>query len=91
MTLTEQMKAVPFEPTEDQWGGLARAIMMWLDFEPKTPRTLFAHLKASGHDIPQWLTDEPEMKNLDHTPSKGTRCVLIYKAMLDAYRPEQPQ
>ena len=58
--------------------------MMWLDFARKTPRTLFDHLRNLGVEAPQWLIDEPEMKNLDHVVSKGTRCVLIYKAMLAA-------
>ena len=87
--LTDEMKAAPWQPTEDQWGGLARAIIMWMDFDPKTPRTLFRHLEMSGHEIPQWLRDEPEMQHLDHVPSKGTRAAIIYKAMLAAYRPEQ--
>lgn len=71
------------EPSDAQWDGLARAIMMWLDMHPKTPRALFAHLRATGEPIPQWLCDEPEMKALDHVPSKGTRCVIIYRAMID--------
>jgi hypothetical protein len=72
------------EPTEAQWDGLARQIIMWMDMEPKTPRALFKHLERSGYEIPQWLRDEPEMKNLDHVPSKGTRAVLVYRAMIDA-------
>jgi len=67
------------------WGGLARQIMMWLDFgDKRTPRSLFRHLEMSGMPIPQWLRDEPEMQALDHVPSKGTRCAIIYKAMLEA-------
>lgn len=86
--LTPEQIAVPFEPTEEQWGGLARQIMMWLDMGDKTPRDLFQHLKLCGEPIPDWLRNEPEMQALDHVLSKGTRCVLIYKAMLSAYRPE---
>jgi hypothetical protein len=78
------MVLVPIDPTEEMWGGLARSIMMWLDFDRKTPGALFKHLEASGVEIPQWLRDEPEMKRLDHVPSKGTRCVILYRAMLDA-------
>lgn len=77
----------PVRPSETQWGGLARDIMMWLDMGPgsaKTPRALFAHLEQVGRPAPQWLRDEPEMQNLDHVPSKGTRCAIIYKAMLFA-------
>lgn len=79
----------PNVPTEDQWGGLARDIMMWLDMarhssgSPK-PRDLFEHLENLGRPAPQWLKDEPELKHLDHVPSKGTRCVIIFRAMLAA-------
>lgn len=79
----DNWRLVPVEPTEEQWGGLARDIMMWLDFEHKTPRKLFAHLEMLGRDIPQWLRDEPEMQALDHVPSKGTRAAMIYRAMLE--------
>lgn len=72
------------EPVEDQWGELARQIIFWMDMQPKTPRALFQHLERSGREIPQWLRDEPEMKRLDHVPSKGTRAVLVYRAMIDA-------
>ena len=76
---------VPKVPTEDQWGGLARDIVMWMDMGDKhTPRNLFKHLERLGADVPQWLRDEPEMKNLDHVPSKGCRAAIIYKAMLAA-------
>ena len=71
------------EPQNDAWDGLARQLIMWMDMEPKTPRALFRHLKASGYDIPQWLRDEPEMQNLDHVPSKGTRAMLAFTAMIN--------
>ncbi len=74
-------------PTEAMWGGLARHVMMWLDMDKKTPRALFRHLEMCGADIPQWLRDEPEMQALDHVPSKGTRCAIIWKAMQDAAPP----
>ncbi|NML11285.1 hypothetical protein HHL08_14210 [Sphingobium sp. AR-3-1] len=72
------------DPSELQWGGLAWQIIMWMDMKPTTPRTLFRHLECSGREVPQWLRDEPEMKSLDHTPSKGTRAALVYRAMIDA-------
>lgn len=80
----------PLQPNEDQWGGLARDMMMWLDMNgpgEKTPRALFKHLKRLGREVPQWLRDEPEMQSMDHVPSKGTRCAIIYKAMLAARPP----
>lgn len=73
------------DPTEAMWDGSARQIIMWMVCgERATPRSLFRHLERSGHEVPDWLRDEPEMKNLDHVPSKGTRAVLIFKAMIDA-------
>ena len=79
---------VPRVPNEDMWGGLARDIMMWMDFDcRKTPRTLLDHLRRSGSKLPDWLADEPEMKNLDHVISKGTRVVLIYRAMVEDFKP----
>jgi len=70
-------------PPEEAWYGLARALMMAFDMECKTPRQIFQHLDRTGNAIPQWLRDEPEMTHLDHVPSKGTRVVIIYRAMLE--------
>lgn len=80
---------VPKEPTQEQWGELARDIMMWMRFSQPTPAKLFKHLDMLGREIPQWLRDEPEMKHLDHVVSKGTCCVIVYRAML-ASAPAQP-
>jgi len=77
-------KLVPIQPTEDQWGGLARTIMMAWDFNQKTPYELFDFLSRSGHKIPPWMMQENEMRNRDHIPSKGTRATLIYRAFLEA-------
>lgn len=77
---------VPVTPTEAQWGGLARAIIMWLDFDRKTPAALFQHLERSIEEIPDWLRDEHELKRPDHVPSKGTRAAIIYRAMIEAGR-----
>lgn len=87
----DELRRVLWAPPEEAWGGLARQIVFWLDMHPKTPRALFRHLKRSGYEIPTWLTDEPEMQHLDHVPSKGTRAVLIYRAMLDAALRAQAQ
>jgi len=83
-------KLVPVEPTELQWGGLARKIIMAWDMGCDTPRNFFECLSASGTQIPQWLRDEPEMQNLDHVPSKGTRAAIIYRAMLES-APQPPK
>lgn len=81
----EEFTLVPVEPTEEQWGGLARDIMQsFLMADGRTPRALLAFLESIGREIPQWLRDEPEMRSLDHTLTKGTRCVMIYRAMVEA-------
>lgn len=72
------------EPSEAQWNGLARDLIMWHDMANKTPRALFDHLTMLRREIPDWLRNEPEMQALDHVPSKGTRAVLIYRAMIAA-------
>ena len=72
------------EPSEAQWNGLARDLIMWHDMGNKTPRALFDHLTMLRREIPDWLRNEPEMQALDHVPSKGTRAALIYRAMIAA-------
>jgi hypothetical protein len=77
------MVSVPRDAPEIMWDGLPRAIMLWMDFSKSTPRTLFHHLRCSGYEIPAWMEEEGELLALDHVPSKGTRCVLIYRAMIE--------
>lgn len=81
-------------PREGMWLGLARDIIMWMDMydgSSKTPRNLFEHLERIGRPAPQWLKDEPELTALDHVPSKGTRAVIIFRAMLIALIAEVSQ
>lgn len=80
----QEARSAALEAGKTNWDGLARSLMMAFDCDAKTPRAIFQHLKRCGEDIPQWLHDEAEMQNLDHTVSKGTRCVLIYRAMTEA-------
>lgn len=80
----------PFNPTEAQWGGLARDIVWWMRSYPSnkhTPATLMEHLGNLGREVPAWMGDEAELRTQDHVISKGTIAVLIYKAMLAAYDP----
>ncbi|MDR6511433.1 hypothetical protein J2792_002305 [Novosphingobium capsulatum] len=75
------------EAGRENWDGLARSLMMAFDMQTKTPRAIFKHLDLCGMPIPQWMRDESEMKHLDHVPSKGTRAVLIYRAMTEDIDP----
>lgn len=78
-------RIMPVEPTEAQWGGLARDIVMWMDMGGRpTPEALFKHLGRIGRKVPQWLLDEIELQVMNRVPSKGTRAAIIYKAMLSA-------
>lgn len=78
-----KLREALWTPREAAWSGLARDLMMAFDMGCRTPREIFQHLDRCGKLIPQWLRDEGEMKHLDHVPSKGTRAVIIYRAMLE--------
>lgn len=82
-------KLVPVEPTEAQWGGLARDIVWWLyaHGSPHTGHKLHAFLRNLGRYIPDWLTEE--IHDSGHTPPKGTVAAVIYRAMLEAAPKEQ--
>lgn len=77
---------VPKEPTEAMWGELARDIMFVLRQERPTPKKLLYHLSHLYEELPDWLLAESELRDpqSDHVISKGTCCVLIYKAMIAA-------
>ena len=85
-------KIVPEEPTEHQFGGMARDIIQWLRFtESKNQHSesLVKWLKDMGNEIPDWLYKESEINHLSkHVISKGSIAAIIYKAMLAA-APEQ--
>lgn len=83
----EGWQLVPFNPTKDQWGGLARAIVFWMrsyQSSKHTPATLIEFITSLGHEVPEWMGDEAELRTQDHVISKGTAAALIYKAMLAA-------
>lgn len=76
-------KLVPVEATEAQWGGLARALVMWWGMGGRpTGNALYAHLRMTGENIPDWLVSE--IPEIDHVPPKGTVAACIYRAMLAA-------
>lgn len=79
-------RSVPVEPTEEQWGGLARDIVMWMRaYSDHSSDTLFKHLRLCGATIPEWLTKECDTGR--HTLPKGTVAAIIYKAMVEAAPP----
>ena len=86
--LPDGWKPVPVEPTEQQFGGMARDIIQWLRFtESKNQHSesLVKWLKDMGNEIPDWLYKESEINHLSrHVISKGTIAAIIYKVMLEA-------
>lgn len=86
-TVPEGWQLVPFNPSEEQWDGLARSIVLWMRSYPSnqhTPRTLVEFITSYGHAVPKWMEEESELLAKDHVISKGTVAVLVYKAMLAA-------
>lgn len=79
-----QYKLVPAEPTEEQWGGLARDIIMWMQLcgnDRMSGRGLHEHLHHHcGKAAPSWLFEE--VPETDAALPKGTIAACIYKAML---------
>lgn len=84
-TVPEGWQLVPFNPTEEQWGGLARAIIFWMRSYPSnqhTPSTLVEFITSYGYTVPKWMEEESEFLAKNHVISKGTAATLIYKAMM---------
>ena len=76
-------RIVPADATEEQWGGLARAILFWWGgMDRPTGILLYQHLRLTGETIPDWLI--AEIPEIDHVPPKGTVAACIYRAMLEA-------
>lgn len=77
---------VPEVPTRDQWGGLARDIVMWWSFDDRSGSSLHTLLRNLGRDTPEWLT--LEIPDEDFVPAKGDVAAAIYLAMLAAAKGE---
>jgi len=72
---------VPTNPTEVQWSGLARDLIFAFRSSWKADEVLEFLTSIREEPLPQWLTDAlPNASN--HTISKGTCAVLIYRAVL---------
>lgn len=68
-----------YEPSEPEWAGLARDLIMWRGFQRPTGAALYVHLRYMGTPIPPWLADE--IPDVDHVPPKGTVAVCIHRAI----------
>jgi hypothetical protein len=86
--MSEEFVSLPVLPTRDMWGDdLVRWVIRWCGYDRPTPKALLTDLRLGYGKIPLWLEAEAEMQDQDHVVSKGTRAVLIYRAMLAAYKP----
>lgn len=84
VAVPEGYALVPVEPTEEQWGGLARDIMMAFDLGGKSPASLLKNMRLKWGELPEWMRKELNDPESNAVLSKGTRAVLIYRAMLAA-------
>lgn len=81
----EGFALVPLEPTEAQWGGLARDIVFAWRFSKWTAAGMFEFIRSAGHDVPDWMRAMMP-GSPDATISKGTCAVILYRAMIEAAR-----
>lgn len=78
---------VPVEPTEDQWGGLARVLGRYMQNKDRyCPNSLKRHLDMFADSIPEWLNKEVPNWESEHAFATADLPVFIYKAMLEAAR-----
>lgn len=78
---------VPVEPTETQWGGLARVLGRYMQNKDRyCPKTLKRHLDMFADEIPEWLNKEVPNWESEHAFATADLPVFIYKAMVEAAR-----
>ena len=77
-----KMKLCQIEPTDDMYGGLARAIVMGRDMGCNKAHLMIRHLERGGNIIPDWLDEE---LNGEKHLAKGDMAAIIYKAMTAEY------
>ncbi len=83
---------VPKQPTVEQYGGLARDLVRYLQWCKRwSPLTLTTHLKQFGIEMPEWMKEEVPNPESDHHFAKGDIVALIYKAALYDAPTHQPQ
>lgn len=83
LEITSPSVSAPFDPTEEQWGGLARQLILAYQLNFIESTSLIRFLNMTGCRIPDWLANDVEVATSKGVLSKGTRAVLVYKAMLD--------
>jgi hypothetical protein len=77
-------KLVPLEPTEKQWGGLARDLGKYMQmYDRYSPKSLKKFLDRFVGEPPEWLTKEVGNWESDAAFATADLPVFIYKAMLE--------
>lgn len=78
---------VPVEPTEAQWGGLARVLGRYMQNKDRyCPITLKRHLDMFADEIPDWLNKEVPNWESEHAFATADLPAFIYKAMVEVAR-----
>ena len=83
----EGYKLVPFNPTEEMWGGLARHLVKYMQSHDRyCPKTLGKYISRfiGFKNIPDWLNKEVPDWESDHAFATADLGVFIYKAMIGA-------
>ena len=83
----EGYKLVPYNPTEEMWGGLARHLVKYMQSHDRyCPKTLGKYINRfiGFENIPDWLNKEIPDWESDHAFATADLPVFIYKAMLEA-------
>lgn len=82
--MSEQEKILaPFEPTYDQWSGLARHLGRYMQMNDRyCPKTLKKYFDRFVGEPPEWMTKEVVDWESEHAFATADLPVFIYKAML---------
>lgn len=74
---------VPFEPTYQQWGGLARHLGRYMQMHDRyCPKTLKKYFDRFIGEPPEWMTKEVVDWESENAFATADLPVFIYKAML---------
>ena len=83
----EGYNLVPYSPTEEMWGGLARHLVKYMQSHDRyCPKTLGKYINRfiGFKNIPDWLNKEIPDWESDHAFATADLGVFIYKAMIEA-------
>ena len=84
--IEDELKLVPLNPTEKQWGGLSRHLGRYMQMHNRyCPRTLKKYFDRFIGEPPEWLSKEVSNWDSDHAFATADMPVFIYKAMINDY------